>query len=1158
MSFRAAKSGLPLLLILLLAGTVLAADGTLVQRPRAQGLEASLSARVQNLMTWKMAPTRADGSTALQRARLAGERAPASLNAIVMMCDFSDSLLLGRYNAEEPGGFPPPAQSGLYYAAHDSLFFDHLFQDVADYYHDVSGGLFTFHYDVHPRVVNLPEPMSFYGNHPQEGEQSVLLSATVIDSLDGEIDFSAYDTFILVHAGAGEETDILGDSPEQIYSNYLDTEDFVAAFEDSLLDEPYIVSDDFLEGEGINQVLILPECEFQDKVEGYGGRFGSLGVYCFEVGLRLGMLSLSDFTPAGNPDSQGIGELGLMGYGLFVGLGYIPPHPCAYNKMLMGWLTPMEMDALAGGEVRLTPCEDTTAPGAALRVNLTGQEFWLMAYRQQDPDGSRIFSFPGDRNLNGVPDFYNASNDTGWYLPAGEYFDPTEDTREVLAGAEWDFFMSENSAREAYNKGAGSGVYIWHIDEGVIWDTIGYSGNLFNADPAHKAVDLEEADGIQDLDRRAPSAYLLGGDDDSFRGEGNALFGPHTRPDTRSATGVPTGVVMQGFSDVVLDSMAYPSYLGYQSPYQVEPDTVWGFTYADTISFEIATATSQVVTPLPVARRDLDAGVDLRGSHVLVADLGQGPAEEIVLTGRQGEVFVLDGDLLEFTDLDGNPNTIDPFAVGTFGGQGVAWNSPAAVGDVDGDGSPDVVLTGPEGLYAFDAGGAPLVDNPEGHGLLARANLCRIPPVLVPVQRGAEYSPTAAVEAAIIYQEEGESFMALYSGAPASSELLFNLGPVRVDAPPVYAWDHLFLAVRDTTAGTSKLLACDVSEGVTHGNEVILDLDLQVVPGAFPVLLGLVDPNEGDSSLRFAIVPGLGGMSEALVFDEDFLPAFSPDPWSADVGILSPLAPGGVFLADGLLGRVGLNGSWHTGWPVRPREDFTVGADTCAAGPLVANLVGDPTPLRQFLLPVRDGRIFAVGMQGEEISAWPVAGPARSAGTPALGAVRQSGMLDLVAIGTFARITGLGDDGEALEAEDISSISIYEGVAQSGALWPMWGSNPWRNGNWAMADWNGPPVVASGKGIVPGSHICYPNPLSDGLLQVRGQLRGSGRVRAQVYNLEGEEVTSSDWVQAVAEDPFTVRLNLGNVASGMYFCRLTAEIAGVGNDYSVVTFAVER
>jgi hypothetical protein len=177
--------------------------------------------------------------------------------------------------------------------------------------------------------------------------------------------------------------------------------------------------------------------------------------------------------------------------------------------------------------------------------------------------------------------------------PTGK-FDPATDTHEDLRGAEWDFAMSENNARQVGELGAGSGVYIWHVDEGVIAAVFGGTANLFNADPAHKAVDLEEADGVQDLDSSEPSAWQLGGDDDSFRGEDNHRFGPDTRPDTRSNGGLPTGVVMRDFSDVVRDSAAYEVVVG--------EFTYPGYDYADTMTFVLERAVSGAGERLPAAR----------------------------------------------------------------------------------------------------------------------------------------------------------------------------------------------------------------------------------------------------------------------------------------------------------------------------------------------------------------------------------------------------------------------------------------------------------------------------------------------------------------------------------------------------------------------------
>ena len=38
-------------------------------------------------------------------------------------------------------------------------------------------------------------------------------------------------------------------------------------------------------------------------------------------------------------------------------------------------------------------------------MDITGQEYWLLEYRLQDPDGNRFFASAGDLNGNDVPDF---------------------------------------------------------------------------------------------------------------------------------------------------------------------------------------------------------------------------------------------------------------------------------------------------------------------------------------------------------------------------------------------------------------------------------------------------------------------------------------------------------------------------------------------------------------------------------------------------------------------------------------------------------------------------------------------------------------------------------------------------------------------------------
>jgi M6 family metalloprotease-like protein len=1115
--------------------------------PPGSGVDLS---RVRDVLKSRVGPVCDDGAKDLQSRRLAGEKAPSTLNAILLMCDFSDSLMLGRHG-QVPGDFPPPMQTDPYYAAHDSVFFQHLMGDVEDYFDAVSGGRLTVNTTIHPRTVNLADPMWFYGNHPEEGEQQILMAARVVERLEAEIDFPAYDTFILVHAGAGEETDILGNSPEQIFSTYLDPDDFARAAQDSILDTPYLPATGFPPGTGIDRVLVLPETEQQDPVGAFNGGFGSLGVYCFEVGLHLGMLSLSDFTPSGRPDSQGIGQFGLMGYGLFVGLGFIPPHPCAYNKYLMGWLDPYDAEVMAASQWRLTPSERPDDPEACARVSITGQEYWLLEYRLQDPNGDRRFTFSGDLNGNGLPDFFDFDSENGDGTPTGK-FDPDFDIRERMTDAEWDFSMSENNARGPGELGAGSGVFIWHIDEGVIQDVFDAPGNLFNADPARKSVDLEEADRIQDLDSHQPSDYMLGGDDDSYRGEDVHVFDARTLPPTDTAGGAATGIVFSGFNNVVVDSQGYVAVF--------EGTEYWGYEYADMMTFTLTTEIDPGAGPVLTARRELPGGTDLTGSHVLVAPLETvGSFDQIILAGKQGEVFVLDGELNEFLDHDGDPGTLEPFTTGMRAGEPVAWNLPAAAGDLDHDGEVEIVLTGPKGIYAFKADASPVRDiEPGAVGLYQDLPACELPPILLPADFLATGEESRFVSTCVVVLEAGETSLRFFEGLDATAGLVFNLGSVQVPSSPILAEEFLLTAVADTAGGAHRLVVLDLTPSALPEDPVQLVLPLAREPGSFPVSWGIVPGSAADAPIYFAIIVDRFGHGETVFFDDELRKVQDNMVWTQEVEIHSPLAVGASFVGPDVLGRVGHTGHWLDGWPRRPIEPISSVEGPGAGSPLVAELVDSLRPLDQYIFPTRDGRLYGFDAMGGTQYGWPLGGPSRSAGSPALGMLTGEPLLDLVAIGSFARITGTGTDSTGLDTEFVSTVTVWRDVALTGAVWPMAGGSAWRNGSFNAAGRVNLPITAQGTGLVPGSHHCYPSPLLSGPLQVRGQVRSPARARAFIYNLEGEEVVSTGWQDVAAVEPFAIEVALDGTATGLYLCRLVVESTDGGTDHSVVQFAVVR
>jgi hypothetical protein len=164
--------------------------------------------------------------------------------------------------------------------------------------------------------------------------------------------------------------------------------------------------------------------------------------------------------------------------------------------------------------------------------------------------------------------------------------------------------------------------------------------------------------------------------------------------------------------------------------------------------------------------------------------------------------------------------------------------------------------------------------------------------------------------------------------------------------------------------------------------------------------------------------------------------------------------------------------------------------------------------------------------------------------------------LDLVAIGSFPRITGMAPEGEELATQWVSTVMVWENVASAMPLWPMYGGDPWRS------DWedrvSAQELTSTNEsgGLVEGSFICYPSPLRSGPLFVRGEVTSYGRVRAHIYNLEGETIISSGWQEVSQLGPFAIQFDLGQVATGLYLCRLVVENGSGGVEEYVTQFAV--
>ena len=442
---------------------------------------------------------------------------PKSLpnNILVLRVQFSDTPFIAA----------PQYPDSL---AHDAVFFDRWMIHVGDFFNDASHSAYKLSYTLHPNVFTLPRALSHYGNDAPDTTDVNLkdFTQTLLQMADAEIDFSKYGGLIVFHAGAGQESDINGNNPGQIWSTFLTRkrlQDWFDEENDAYQGYP-------VDGVHLSNIVILPEHEFQDYFPGPGETnadmylFSMYGVICHQFGHVLGLPSLFD-NDSSNGSSQGIGNWGLMGTGIWNASGYVPAQVSAWCRVLLGWETPIVISESAENLSVDHFLNHSADAHRVYKIPISSTEYFLVENRQQNPDGSldpysNLPSYSFALLPEGEQDYYEN-------YPLLPYFNFMENRYK---GSEWDFMLPGLGGPIPTGMSMpvdGSGLLIWHIDENVIAQnfTSNFDFNTVNGYAPHKGVDLEEADGINNLDTAVVDQYKYGSPYDSFRAGNNDYFG---------------------------------------------------------------------------------------------------------------------------------------------------------------------------------------------------------------------------------------------------------------------------------------------------------------------------------------------------------------------------------------------------------------------------------------------------------------------------------------------------------------------------------------------------------------------------------------------------------------------------------------------------------
>ncbi len=435
-------------------------------------------------------------------------------------------------------------------APHDSAYFSNKILFVKNYFKKVSNGQLNITGDVLDSV-SLTQPMSYYspptvGSDYKNLAQLVFDSWQKADSIYSSVDFSSYDLFVVFHAGTGRDLNLVSllmydPTPHDLPSLYFDSTALASALPAAASQGIPVRSGTF----HITNSIVLPETESRIISSTAGPdtlQYGINGLFAACIGNYLGLPDLYN-TRSG---ASGIGQFGLMdGAGFFAYNGLFPPEPCAWEKIFLGWTTP----------VTLTKNATVTLPAVSLhlsaqdtiyKVPVSSTEYFLLENRNRNPLGAGLKitfikksltanSKDGELDSLIIPRDSTAFNYAVDSLIAGSVLD--------VSNYDWALPGYMDSTKQ-YD---GGGVLIWHIDESVIANSL--ASNTVNIDSAHRGVDLEEADGSQDIghtyaEYTPGSGTEYGTAQDCWYKENPTIatvytntFGPSTYPNSNSYSG---------------------------------------------------------------------------------------------------------------------------------------------------------------------------------------------------------------------------------------------------------------------------------------------------------------------------------------------------------------------------------------------------------------------------------------------------------------------------------------------------------------------------------------------------------------------------------------------------------------------------------------------
>lgn len=381
---------------------------------------------------------------------------------------------------------------------HDEDYFEAHLQFLQNYVRRASDGKTTITTHLLPLIIRVSNRMGSYapvGLESNSDEELRKLARLVEEAWTGASQLDSFDlppgldpdrtAFILFHAGVGRDIELVGTTldktPEDLPSLFFDTaslERLLGSFDVSL------------DGLSVTNTLIIPRTETRRGVN-----FIENEAFLVELSIN-GMLAASFMSYLGAPDlfdtntgESAIGPFGIMdGLGIFAYGGLLPPEPSAWTKVFLAW-SDIQFPSGAAEEVIRLEHSGSAISNDVFLAPIGEGEFFLVENRHRDPENDglnldvwRNGSIQNIHFDNGDKDF-NSFSIRGF--PGG-----------VIVDADNLDFSLPGGLDESGTPLLG-GALIWHIDEQRL--SAGLPSNSVNVGADNRAVDLEEADGAQDV-----------------------------------------------------------------------------------------------------------------------------------------------------------------------------------------------------------------------------------------------------------------------------------------------------------------------------------------------------------------------------------------------------------------------------------------------------------------------------------------------------------------------------------------------------------------------------------------------------------------------------------------------------------------------------------